>query len=74
MGPAEGDDSVVGGLERVAVRIVGKLQDELIPRSATEALYAALPGTKDIVWLPGGHFEIGPDVVKAAGDWLRDRL
>jgi fermentation-respiration switch protein FrsA (DUF1100 family) len=56
------------------VRIVGKEQDELIPRSATEALYDALPGMKDIVWLPGGHFEIGPDVVKAAGDWLKERL
>jgi len=26
------------------------------------------------VWLPGGHFEIGPDVIKAAGDWLKAKL
>jgi len=74
VGPAEGEGSMLAGLATVAVRIVGKEQDELIPRSATEALYDALPGTKDIVWLPGGHFEIGPDVVKAAGDWLKGRL
>lgn len=74
VGPAEGEGSVVQGLRDVAVRIVGKEQDELIPRTATEALYEALPGTKDLVWLPGSHFEIGPDVVKAAGDWLKERL
>jgi pimeloyl-ACP methyl ester carboxylesterase len=61
-------------LGTVAVRIVGKLQDDLIPRASTEALYNALPGEKDIIWLPGGHFEIGPDVVKAAGDWLAANL
>ncbi len=58
----------------VAVRVVGKLQDELIPRESTEALYAALPGVKDIVWLPGGHYQIGPDVIQAAGDWLKAKL
>lgn len=73
-GPATGPESHVGGLARVAVRIVGKTNDELIPRQATEALYDALKGTKDIVWLPGGHFEIGPDVIKAAGDWLKEHL
>jgi predicted esterase len=56
------------------VRIVGKLHDELIPRAATEALYNALPGQKEITWLPGGHFEIGPDVVRAAGEWIRKWL
>lgn len=55
----------------MAVRIVAKTSDELIPRAATEALYEALPGEKDIVWLPGGHFEIGPNVIEAAGDWMK---
>jgi dienelactone hydrolase len=73
-GSAAGPDSDVAKLGSVAVRIVGKLQDQLIPRTATEALYDALPGVKDIVWLPGGHFEIGPDVITAAGDWLKARL
>ncbi len=71
VGPAEGPESVVPKLAKTAVRIVGKLQDELIPREATERLYAALPGEKDIVWLPGGHFEIGPDVIRAAEQWMR---
>jgi predicted esterase len=62
------------GLAGVAVRVVGKLQDEFISRESTEALYATLPGKKDITWLPGGHFEIGPDVVQAAGDWLKAEL
>jgi predicted esterase len=74
VGLAEGVGSDVPGLRNVAVRIVGKLNDELIPREATEALYNALAGTKDIVWLPGGHFEIGPDVIRASGDWLKAHL
>jgi predicted esterase len=74
VGRVDGPESAVAGMEHVAVRIVGKSDDELIPREATEALYDALPGPKDIVWLPGGHFEIGPDVIRAAGDWLRQRL
>lgn len=69
VGPARGPD--VQALADVAVRIVGKLGDELIPRAATEALYDALPGRKEIVWLPGGHFEIGPDVVRAAEEWMK---
>lgn len=74
VGAAEGPGSDVPALKGVAVRIVAKTSDELIPREATEALYNALPGKKDIVWLPGGHFEIGPDVIKASGDWLKARL
>jgi dienelactone hydrolase len=74
VGPATGESSVVRRLDGVAVRIVAKANDELVPRSATEALYAAIPGEKDIVWLPGGHFEIGPDVIKAAVDWVKDRI
>lgn len=58
----------------VAVRVVGKLDDEFISRESTEALYQALPGKRDLAWLPGGHFEIGPDVVQAAGDWLKREL
>ncbi|MBI2767350.1 MAG: hypothetical protein HYX53_15755 [Chloroflexi bacterium] len=68
------DASPVKGLAHTAVRIVGKVSDEIVPRAATEALYAALPGKKDIAWLPGGHFEIGPDVVRAADEWLRAEL
>lgn len=74
MGPATGPDSVVPKLGSVAVRLVAKEQDELIPSAATEALYEALPGEKDLVWLPGGHFAIGPDVVESAAEWLRERL
>jgi fermentation-respiration switch protein FrsA (DUF1100 family) len=58
----------------VAVRVVGKTADELIPRERTEALFAALPGEKDLQWLPGGHFEIGPDVVKLAEQWMAEKL
>lgn len=74
VGPATGAESLVPNLAKTAVRVVAKSNDELIPRAATEALYEALPGKKDIVWLPGGHFEIGPDVIKAAGDWLKAEL
>lgn len=70
VGPAEGPGSDVAALENTAVLVVGKEQDELIPRDATERLYEALPGKKAIRWLPGGHFEIGPDVVRAAEEWL----
>ncbi|MCL6644707.1 MAG: hypothetical protein K6U88_06985 [Dehalococcoidia bacterium] len=73
-GSATGPDSDVARLEGVAVRIVGKTDDELIPRERTEALYAALPGEKDLQWLPGGHFEIGPDVVRLAEEWMLAKL
>lgn len=73
-GSAQGEGSDIAKLAHVAVRIVGKTDDQLIPRVATEALFAALPGEKDLVWLPGGHFEIGPDVVRAAGDWIAARI
>ncbi|MGE5595561.1 MAG: alpha/beta hydrolase [Hyphomicrobiales bacterium] len=75
VGPATGPGSAVPGLKDVAVRVVGKVRDELIPRDSTLALFSALPGrNKDIVWLPGGHFEIGPDVVSAAEEWVRKWL
>lgn len=73
-GPASGPGSDVPGLKDVAVRIVAKKADELIPRDATQALYDALPGEKDLVWLPGGHFEIGGDVIASAGEWMRRHL
>ena len=75
VGVAAAPGSPVAKLEGVSVRIVGKLKDEFFSREATEGLYAALPGgDKDLLWLPGGHFEIGPDVIKAAGDWLTRKL
>lgn len=73
-GPATTPDSPVRGMKNVAVRVLGKLNDELIPRAATQSLFDALPGKKDLVWLPGGHFEIGPDVIRAAGEWLKAEL
>jgi predicted esterase len=74
VGEATGNESFVPRLANVATRIVAKQQDELISRASTEALYDALPGEKDIKWLPGGHFEIGPDVIDAAGEWLKAKL
>jgi predicted esterase len=74
VGPATGDDSHVPALAKVAVRIVGKENDELVPRAATESLFEAIEGEKDLVWLPGGHFEIGPDVIDKAGEWLKRHL
>ena len=74
-GSVEGPDADISLLKGVAVRVVGKLQDQLIPRDRTEALYNALPSTeKDIRWLPGGHFEIGPDVIRLAEEWLVAKL
>ncbi len=73
-GGVEGPDSDAAKLGSVAVRIVGKTADELIPRERTEALFAALPGEKDLRWLPGGHFEIGPDVVRLAEEWMAAKL
>ncbi len=74
VGAASGEGSYVPQLASVAVRIVGKSDDELIPKAATEALYEALGGEKDLVWLPGGHFEIGPDVINSAGEWIKQHL
>jgi predicted esterase len=74
VGPASGEGSDVPGLANVAVRIVAKTHDELIPRERTEALFEALSGERDIVWRPGGHFEIGTDVIDAARDWLSEKL
>lgn len=74
VGNVEGPEADVPLLKNVATRVVGKLQDQLIPRERTEALYNALPGVKDIRWLPGGHFEIGPDVIRLAEEWLLAKL
>jgi predicted peptidase len=75
VGAAEGPDSDIARLDHTAVRVVGKLQDQLIPRDKTEALYHALPGVdNDIRWLPGTHFEIGPDVIKLAEEWMVSHL
>ena len=41
---------------------------------STEGLYNALPGEKDLVWCPGGHYDIGPDVIRAAEQWLKAKL
>ncbi len=71
LGSASEAGSPVGQLSGVAVRIVGKLSDEFFSRESTESLFAALPGEKDLAWLPGGHFEIGADVIKSAEQWLK---
>ncbi|MFN0093415.1 MAG: alpha/beta hydrolase family protein [Dehalococcoidia bacterium] len=74
VGAASEPGSPVQQLGGVAVRIVGKLQDEFFPKAATEGLHAAMPGEKDLVWLPGGHFEIGQDVITAAGQWMERHI
>jgi dienelactone hydrolase len=74
VGSAAGPDSDVARLGGVAVRVVAKTGDELIPRERTEALFAALPGEKELRWLPGGHFDIGPDVVQLAEEWMVAKL
>ncbi len=74
LGVASDAGSPVAKLGGMAVRIVGKTQDEFFSKEATEALFTALPGEKDMHWLPGGHFEIGPDVINAAGEWLTAKL
>lgn len=73
-GPATGPDSVVHNLAGVALRIIGKESDELIPREATERLYKALPGEKELAWLPGGHFSMGEDVIATLEEWLLGKL
>jgi dienelactone hydrolase len=70
-GTLSNDAAALGG---TAVRFIGKLSDEIVPRASTESLYAAIPGEKDIRWLPGGHFEIGPDVIRLAEEWLEAKL
>jgi dienelactone hydrolase len=74
MGDATAAGSPVLQLAGVATRIVAKTQDEFFSRESTESLFEALPGEKDLTWLPGGHFEIGPDVIKAAEQWLLRKL
>jgi dienelactone hydrolase len=70
LGSATDPRSPVQRLGGVAVRIVAKMEDEFFPRQSAQGLFDALPGEKDITWLPGGHFEIGPDVIKAAEQWV----
>ena len=72
-GSASGEDSDIARIN-AAVRVVGKLEDQLIPREKTESLYAALAGEKDLRWCPGTHFEIGPDVIKLAEEWMVSHL
>ncbi|HNM78303.1 MAG TPA: hypothetical protein PKI89_08065 [Tepidiformaceae bacterium] len=72
-GSASGEDSDIARIN-AAVRVVGKLEDQLIPREKTESLYAALTGEKDLRWCPGTHFEIGSDVIKLAEEWMVSHL
>jgi dienelactone hydrolase len=75
LGAADDPASPVQRLDRLAVRIVAKLQDEFFSREATENLLAAIPSPdKELSWLPGGHFEVGPDVIKSAEQWLERKL
>ena len=73
-GPAEGEGSHLAGLADVAVRIIAKERDEVVSPDATMELYAGLPGERDLVTLPGGHFAVGDDVVGAAEKWLTAKL
>ncbi len=73
-GPAEGEGSRLAGLADMAVRVIAKAQDEIVPADATMAFYAGIPGEKDLVTLAGGHFAIGDDVTGAAEEWLAARL
>ena len=74
LGAAADPASPVQRLGGVAVRIVAKTGDEFFSKAATEGLFAALPGERDLTWLPGGHFEIGPDVVQKAFEWVKAKL
>lgn len=75
-----GDDASPAGanpaprLHDIAVRVIGKTEDTLVPRAATQRLYDGLAGTRDLIWLPGGHFDLGPGLAEAALDWLKSRL
>jgi len=73
-GPAEGEGSHLAGLAGVAVRVIAKERDEVVSPDATMELYAGLPGERDLVTLPGGHFAVGDDVVGAAEEWLAAKL
>lgn len=73
-GPAEGEGSHLAALAGVAVRVIAKERDEVVAADATMELYAGLPGQKDLVTLPGGHFAIGDDVVGSAEEWLAAKL
>ena len=73
-GPTAGDGSAIAGLTDVATLIVGKSDDELVPRASTEELYEAIGGVKELKWLPGGHFEMGADIRETAVEWLRAQL
>ncbi len=73
-GPAEGEESHLAGLAGVAVRVIAKERDEVVSPDATMELYARLPGERDLVTLPGGHFAVGDDVVGAAEEWLTAKL
>lgn len=74
LGPTRDPANPVRGLREIPVRVVAKTDDERVSRADTEALFATIGGEKDLVWLPGGHFEIGPDVADAALDWLKAHL
>ena len=73
-GAAEGEGSHLAGLADVAVRVIAKERDEVVSGEATIELYAGIPGEKDLVTLPGGHFAVGDDVVGAAEEWLAAKL
>lgn len=70
-------DVIVGGpyltpekwVARVAPRpftMINAAEDEKLPRSAVEALYAAARAPRELVWLPGQHVQPNrPEIVRA---------
>jgi fermentation-respiration switch protein FrsA (DUF1100 family) len=62
---------------RIAPRpfvMINATDDERIPRSSVEKLYASARQPKDIIWVPGRHVRARPEVVRQLVDMVLDRV
>ena len=62
----------VGHISPRPVLMVNGEQDIIIPRVSAEALHSAANDPKQVIWYPGGHINVPPDVIGQVVQWLAE--
>ena len=73
-GPASDPAHHVHRIAPRPILFVNATRDETIPRSSTEALYAAAADPKEIQWFDSGHLNLPGDALKAMWQFIRRHL
>jgi fermentation-respiration switch protein FrsA (DUF1100 family) len=75
LGPAETDPlRHIAGFAPRPLLLVGATRDQTVPRSATEALFAAAGEPKQLIWFDATHTALPGQALKAMWQFLRPPL